>query len=659
MVDRPTSTFFLALLLLALSPRWLAADPSQTALLSPVFSLSGRLGDPEHMVNPLDVPDSISVPANRASDAEEFASGEPGHYGEARGSVMTGSNGVGFLPAADDSHFSSGDPESAIDLTDSELRDLRDTLIRSEQDSRVYTFAGEGGERLPDSWAAPPGSSVPGGYPGYRRGVASLDYSGISDPGYFPPPSIENSYRGSSSAYPVSGSYHPGGPYAYRYEGMAPLGDPQYFDESGFEFDGGFPLFTEQFDSESAHLKAGPFYFQALWVESGVLYSDYNGPTTFAPGQEDGWLGYSSFAFQIAARLNPSLYLTVDGEIIYVYGTNELGFRSGLSGGPFASIRYETQLGAWDIRAFADFGTGSLQNAFGSEAFDQAGRYSFGFLGRYDDGLLYDPSLYTRVGVEATTLVDPDWRLTLTADHSDYWYFGDDQVNDHSASEHAGVRLGAEPGSVPFSPWFSYDLFSDDYFETAYHTVYAGGSGRLSQNVFFDGRVGYFWESSDLPSREHWLWSIGLSHRINERTTHGIRVGQDFFMSDFSVDSTVSSFFQYYVTHEITKRLRLHAYAQWSTDEFLTGPLVGGEYESEIYGVWLHNDFTDRLTGSLGYLEESRRSTQSGYEFERSIFQARLDISLGERTSAYFLYQHEDTDIYYEDLYMTGVRRSF
>lgn len=641
------------------------AEPGDAANLIPVLALSGRAADPEHMVNAFDVAAAEASAPGRApsSSATEDVNGIPlvQPPAPAPGDMFASFDDAAATAAAGidtngSERFRSEDGEGDAGA---EYNDFQDTLIRSEQDSRVITFVGEGGERLPDSWVVPPGDAAPGAHPGYRRDAPSLDYTDGSGISYFPPPSVgSSSHSYSQTAYP--GYYHPGGPYAYSYDGMVPLEGPYYNEDAAFEFDGTIPFITRHFDPEQAHLKAGPFFFQALWVESGVLYSDYHGPAVFAPGAEDGWLGFASFRFRVAARLNPSLYVTADGELIYLFGDNELGFRSGLSGGPFASIVYETQLGSWDFRAFAEFGTGSFYDMFGSDAFEQAGRYSFGFLGTYDDGLLYDPYLYTRVGVEASTLVDPDWRLTLTADHTDYWYVGDDSAgDDHSAREHAGVLYGAEPDRIPFTPWFSYDLYSDDVFETAYHTLYAGGSGRLSENVFFDGRVGYYFTTNDLVEQRNWLWNIGLRHRINERTTHGVRFGQDFFMNDFSIDSTVSSFFHYYIDHQISERLRFNAYAQWSTDEFLSGPFVGGEYESELYGFRLYCDLTERLRGSLGYLEENRRNTRTGDEFDRSIFEARLDAQICERSTAYLLYQHEDTDFYYEDLYMAGVRRHF
>lgn len=643
--------------LLSLSGFEVSADPGQSMSLYPVLALSGRAADPEHIVSQQDVvpvsvgsSDSISQPVVPGNEVAEFASAD----------VPVESTAVGV---ASSSKFAKSSEPSAIPApsgtAEGAFRDFQDTLIRTEQDSRVQTFVSEDGQRLPETWTVPPGSSVPGGHPGTRYTAPEVDYTGNSGVAYFPPPVVDSPYRGNSYSYPYTGVYHPGGPYAYSYDGMVPMGDPMWTRDARFEFEGDIPSFSRQFDPEQAHIKAGPFFFQALWVEAGVLYSDYHGPATFPPGEEPGWLSYASFGFQMTARLNPSLYFTAQGELIYLFGDNELGFRTGAGGGPFASLVYETEMGPWDIRAFAEFGTGSFYDMFGSDAYERAGMYSFGFLGAFDDGLLYDPYLYTRIGVEASTLVNPDWRLTLVADHTDYWYVGDEQPEDHWAREHLGMLYGAEPNRIPFTPWFSYDLYSDDYFDSTYNTVYVGGSGRLSQNVYFDGRVGYLFNTQDSINNNSWLWNVGLRHRISERTSHGVRFGQDFFMNDYSIDSTVSSFFQYYIEHQFTERLSMNAYAQWSTDDFLSGPYVGGEYQSEIYGIWVRYQLTDKLSTSLGYLEEQRHDTQNGFDYDRSLFEARLDAQIGQRSTGYLLYQHEDGDNYYEDLYMAGIRRYF
>lgn len=538
--------------------------------------------------------------------------------------------------------------------------DYEDTLIRSDAEADEKTFAREQDSPYPDAWSTQaPGSAAAGAHPGYRReGSEGLVYdnSGVT---YFTPPARRVSGPDAYS-YPDPAGVDPAGAYAYRYDGMVPMGDPAYYDSVSYETDVHIPFISRKFRPEDAHLKAGPVYFQALFVEAGVLYSDYHGPKAFRPGDEDGWLSYSSLRFRLAAQISPSLYLTADGEIIYLFGENELGFRSSGLGGPFARLTYERQYGRWDFRAYAEFGTGSFYDQYREEAYERAGRYRFGFTGRNDDDLFSDPYLYTRVGVEASTLTSPDWRLTFVADHTDYWHVGNrDRDDEHWAREHVGVRYAAEPHRVPFTPWFSYDGYSDDYFETMYHRFYVGGSGRLSQNVFFDGRAGYLLVDDDFRDHDRFLWSIGLRHRINERTTHGVRFGQDFFMSEFSIDTVVSNFAQYYVTHRVSDRFRLHGFVQWTEDEYLDGPFVGGTYEREMYGALASYDFTDRLRGSLGYTYETRRRTDRFGEDDRSILEARLDARIGEYTRAYLLYRHEDTDLFYEDLYKAGIRRYF
>lgn len=637
MAESRKSTLWILLPLICLVHSRLQGDPSHASLASPVFALSSRSGATEHMVNPYEV----AVVAPQESSGDLFASGE---VGSPVSEVFNGASAYGDF---DTDQIAGPAP----------FWDQEDSLIRSEQDSLVQTFANDDAQRLPDSWSVPPGGA-PGGHPGTQYRPDPIDYSnGREGVSYFPPPTLSGS---PVASYGYPNSYHPAGPYAYQYPGMNPMGDPDFHEDSGYQFEGDVPLFSRDFNSDEAHLKVGPFYFQALWVGAGVLYSDFQGDRSFRAGEEDGCLSYANFRFRMAAELTPSLYMTVNGEIIYLFEENQLGFRTGVSGRPFAEIAYEGEAGSWDYRLYALFGTGSVSDLFGEDAYDRAGRYSFGFLGYEDgrNGLVYDPFLYTRVGVEASTPTSPDWRLTLSADHTDYWWLGDDRDDEHSARERIGARYGAQPNRVPFTPWVSYDLFSNDYFDTLYHTIYTGGSGRLSENVQFDGRFGYYWTSEKVSDRDHWLWNVGLRHQINERTVHGIRFGQDFFMNDFSIDSSVSNFAHYYITHELTDRIRLHGFAQWSNDELLSGPLVGGEYDRELYGFRLSYEVSDRISTDFGYRIEYREPSDSrGYE--RSIFDANLNARIGLRTTGYLRYQHEDSDFYYEDLYMAGVRRHF
>lgn len=470
--------------------------------------------------------------------------------------------------------------------------------------------------------------------------------------------------------------YHPDGPYAYRYDGVLPMdGGGVYgggvdsdslYEESSFSFDGGIPLFNRDFNPDSAHFKAGNFYFEAVWLETGALYSDYHGPELFGPGEGDGWLSFVSLRMRMDARIGPALHVHGDGEIIYLPGSNQVGFRSGLGlgGGPFARAEHRTELADWDFRAYAEFGTGSFESVLGTgrTAYERAGNYSFGITGRANEDIFYAPYLYTTIGVEAARQVHPDWRVRFFADHTNYWYVGDDRDSDdvRDSRDHLGFIYEAIPGQVPFSPYLSYDAYSYDQFDSVYQTAYVGGSGRLSPNVFADARVGYLWSGGEESGYGSKLWDVGLRHLINDRTWQELRFGEDYVMSDFSIDSAVSSYIRYSLSYRLSSRIRLEGYAQWSEDDYLSGPFAGDSlYQSEMYGARAYMDVSDRTSLDFGYRIENSSVPEDSPGYERSLFDARLETRITDRSTIYLYYQHDDTDLYYEDLYMAGYRRSF
>jgi hypothetical protein len=102
--------------------------------------------------------------------------------------------------------------------------------------------------------------------------------------------------------------------------------------------------------------------------------------------------------------------------------------------------------------------------------------------------------------------------------------------------------------------------------------------------------------------------------------------------------------------------MQIHGFAQWSSDEFLSGPLVAGEYDRSLYGSRLSYKFSDRISTEVGYRVEFRESLESD---ERSLFDVGLSARIGLRTTGDLRYQHEDAGSFYEDLYMAGVRRHF
>lgn len=515
--------------------------------------------------------------------------------------------------------------------------------------------------RLPDEWAVPPGgSSSQGAYAGprYYEEYPAYQYNNtLANSAYY------GGYRPPGYSYDSQMLHHPEGPYAYQFGVSDPFwtNEGRVFREGAdYQLKGSWPFFTRSFDPDDAHLKAGPFYFQVVFAEAGVLYSDYDGPRVFAPGEEDGFLGFVGFRLRAAARIAPDVYFTLDGRVIYVFGDG-VGLRAA-DGLPFASLEYREQVGSWDILVYDHFGS-YMPFYLGDEdgAYERAGRYSFGFLGYGSGrtGFLYDPIIYNRVGAQATRPLDENWRLRLEADHADYFYLDSDREDDHRSRQHAGIGVIAEPGQVPFSPYAMYDAYWFDDRDDILHHIHAGGTGRISERVTVDGRFGYLFRSGNQQMHDHWLWSIGVRHRISERTHHGIRVGQDFVTSDFTGDALVADYVHYYFTHQVTDRVNFYAFAQWSDDEFLAGRFDRGHADRETYGIRLTCRATDTVRASLGYRIDEWENSSAGTDYDRSIFNADLHALLSPRTNGYLRYQFEDDEFFDEDLYMAGVRRYF
>ncbi|MDF1852667.1 MAG: hypothetical protein P1U85_17655 [Verrucomicrobiales bacterium] len=520
--------------------------------------------------------------------------------------------------------------------------------------------------RIPDSWRLPPGQTVPGDarypanspryyedYPAY--GTDGYQYSSYNN-GY-----LGNSYGYESDPLYYSRNYYPGGPYGYEYVGMNSYGNDRIlYEDTHFSVEGDVPLFTRKFDTNEAHFKIGGLYLQALSLEFGALYSDYDGPVQFRRGEEDGFLGYVGFRFRAAARISPTLFLSLDGTIIYLIGANEVAFRASGNGSPFLTLTYEDQWGEWDIRAFDMFGF-TYPFLFGSDALERAGRYQFGFAG-FQGGSsqsTFEPVVYNRIGVEAARPVDTDWRLTLGAYHTDYWLTDSRIKDNHGAVQSFIARLSSDGRFVPFSPWAQYQAGSADYFDSHVNIFTVGGRGRLTERTSLSAMFGYMTPSGLPVDSDHWLWRIGLRNEISSRTSHGVVVGNEYFESDFSDESVVSEFVHYYINHQFTETLTGYAFAQWSRDEFLTGRLVGGEYDRELYGFRLTQRLCETTVASLGYFYEESINSRTGIEQRRTIFDANINARLARDMTGYLRYRYEDAELFDESLYSLGVRKHF
>ncbi|MBL9151149.1 MAG: hypothetical protein JNK37_01620 [Verrucomicrobiales bacterium] len=429
-------------------------------------------------------------------------------------------------------------------------------------------------------------------------------------------------------------------------------------------FDARWPYFTTTLDPDKAHFKAGPLYLDVLSIGAGVVWSDYDGPRQFEPGEEDGWLGYTSMNLRAYLRLTERFFISASGRIIYLPGVNEVGFRVGAGdGGLGAHVKfgYDFEVGNWDVFVydlFRAFHYANLYSSADAEAIESAGRYRFGIadaVDRTDEFFNHDAGGFSNiVGIKAASPFGSNWRKEVEADHTDYWNGYD--FSQHNRRDHLGAMVGYTGDRIPFSPYARYDVDSFDGFDSHFHRVYGGIRGRISENVVMTGGAGYFWSMDRNPDHDSILWDLGLVHRINSRARHSIHGGQNFFTNDLIAEYTLAEYLRYNFAYSFSTRLRGDLFAQWSTHEGVSS-FGGGSQEQYGAGVsYFPWDYT-HLRASI-YQQRSHRSYTDDVD-QRLVIKAESNHRLWSRTTLELFYKFEDAERF--DEHMTGaeIQRHF
>lgn len=429
-------------------------------------------------------------------------------------------------------------------------------------------------------------------------------------------------------------------------------------------FDARWPYFTTTLDPDKAHFKLGLLYLDVMSIGAGVVWSDYDGPQQFAPGEEDGWLGYASMNLRAYLRLTERFFVSASGRIIYLPGINEVGFRLGAGdGGLGAHVKfgYEMEVGNWDVFFYDFFRAYHYANLYSSadaEAIEQAGRYRFGIADSVDrtDEFFNEGAggFSNKLGVKAGSPFGENWRKEVEADHTDYWKGYD--FDQHNRRDHFGAMVGYNGDVIPFSPYARYDVDSYDGFDSHFHRVYGGIRGRISENVVLTGGAGYFWSVDRDPDHDSILWDIGLVHRINSRARHGIHAGQNFFTNDLIDEYTLAEYLRYNFAYSFSSRLRGDLFAQWSTHEGVSS-FGGGSQEQ--YGAGLSYfpwDYT-HLRASI-YQQRSHRDYTDDID-QRLIIKAESNHRIFSRTTLEFFYKFEDAERFDEHMSGAEIQRHF
>jgi hypothetical protein len=490
----------------------------------------------------------------------------------------------------------------------------------------------------------------------------------------------DSPYQTASGIFPYDSTY--GGVYSQHPEIFRPINrtlgffgpnqalsiEGQRFQNSSVSLDGNLlPLFTRTYEPDRAHVRLGPFAADLLYLGAGALYSDYKGPRQFPEGREDGLISYIDFGVRAVAQLTDQFYLALGTSLIYLPETNQLGFlvsnRSvpGLS----LSLDHHATVNGWDYRVFDNLTGGfrSLQyfENFDNDAWETAGRYSFGLNNqlndRGDNSLFDDQAVFFSnvLGASASSLITSAWRTTFLASHSDFWRTFD--FEDAGSRDRLSALLGYEGATLPLSPYLSYDLFTNDGFDSLFHTANAGVRGKIAENLTLSASTGFLW-TTDLPvDRESVLWRVGLTHDLSERTVQSVGFGKNFFTNDFADEFALASYLNYKISHRISNRLYGTTFAQHNTADPLGAD--PSEITSDTLGIRMSFrplNYTEVFATTAW--QQAEHSPQD-FEQNRSVYQVGVNQRILSRLTAGLLAQYEEADFFDEYLYRLTIRRYF
>jgi hypothetical protein len=424
-------------------------------------------------------------------------------------------------------------------------------------------------------------------------------------------------------------------------------------DNTSLTLDARAGILTRQFSPELAMLKAGPLYFDLLWVGAGITWSDFAGNRDFdrivGERNGDGAIAYIDLGIRGLVRFTDTLYLSVVGNLMYLPFENEVALRlgNGQDSGLTARLNYAETIGDWNVLAYNEFLGRPGLNWYGQgtvDAADRAGRYFYGFQTRGPANEFYNENFVffsNRMGLSANRLVfDNQWRLFLAVDHTDYWRSFN--FDDHSKREHAGISLGYEGTIIPFAPRISYDVYSMDGFDSMWHRAYLDLTGRVTENISWSSRVGYSITTGSNNELDQFLWQIGLDHNITKNTRQWIRIGEGIFDNEVNAESLTSRFLSWGLGQRLGSKLYFETFVQLADSETIVPTMEMRERLSS--GVTLRYQPLDFTQISASALYENIDPGSPAQDSDRWMYRSEIIQQLGLRLTGQLYYQYEVND---------------
>lgn len=415
-------------------------------------------------------------------------------------------------------------------------------------------------------------------------------------------------------------------------------------DNTSLTVDGNLGILTRQFAPELATIKAGPLYFDILWLGAGVLWSDYNGNLNTTGGKGDGVIGYVDVGLRGILRVSDSIYISAVADLMYLPFSNRFALRfGGTQPALLTRLNYSKTFGPWDVLLYDEFRGQPSLNWFGPanvNGYDRAGRYFYGFQTSGPTNS-FQNSNYVRfsntIGSSLSRLVfDDAWRLWIIATHLDYWQgYG---FTNHQRQEHLGAALGYEGSRIPFAPRFSYDMYMFGKSNNIMHQAMLSLTGRLTENLNWMGRVGEMFNTGTRSKSNQFLWNLDFRHTLTKNTSHSLGFGQTVFYNNVVGESILSKFVQYSINQRFSGRAYGSVFIQYADSETNLQTMQNSRRTSA--GVAFNYQPLDFTQVSAAIIYEKFK--QTALMSDRWRYTLTATQQLGMRLTGSVFYQYED-----------------
>jgi len=450
-------------------------------------------------------------------------------------------------------------------------------------------------------------------------------------------------------------------------------------------FSGGLPWAQRGFEPQDADLKIGPLYLKLRALEAAVLSSDNINLTP--DHRESDTIAYVGATIEAVAQLTEGLSITTAGTFVYLPTEGKAGIAGfGLSdiydfgwlSGPLvrAQVQWQTMIGGWNVVFADDF---EIQHALYSDDFRSndvlfqgadfnnqqvAGRYIL----RPDRNFIFDNAgannndnhnrnlrddtlVYSNtVSVGTERLLPGAIRLSANVYHENLWY-NQGTRGQPALRDAATVVLQDVNENTRFKPYFIYQAFSTDEFDSLQHIFLLGFRGPITDQLQLWAEGGYFtggFSSNDNGA----LWRIQLDHTAGPYTQESVFYSREFNYFHDEIDDIFgynlhqilgpkldSDFYAYqtraeYLFHDGTLtdeqwRLGLRfTYAVGpKTTLRLTGEYDTGEFDNTV--AWMGRaevgyNFSDTLLLQLLYQYQQSKSDSFSRNYSENLIYVSL-----------------------------------